>query len=311
MLSNCNTVWIMVRLPPAHPFFPICLLLPTENPPNPPFPGTATALPLSIPAGSSAASHTGSVTNFSTVSAPTVGSAWLLSSAAATSFQPLRGSAYLYQQHSATTMLSAVPAQSQTSMSAASYPAALQWHLTAGTAQNTSALGHFTQGTRTNQNTAVPCTLMTAPYHQTTGANATVPLFPSFIPGTAAHIPTQQGHGLSLPYLQASQIHDHHQATVGSLLSAQPGPCLQTYAPGTHTATVASAPYPEMVMVLRQIQPTDDTTPVSTSATYYSASSQPATGTTFQGEWNQVGSKGRTSKEVKPAFQRDRTATIT
>ncbi|XP_058511091.1 uncharacterized protein C2orf78-like [Ochotona princeps] len=184
----------------------------SENPPNPPFLGTATALPLSIPAGSSAASLTGSLTNFSTVSAPTVGSAWLLSSAAATSFQPLMGSAYLYQQHSATTMPSAVSAQSQTSMSAASYPAALQWQLTAGTAQNPSALGDFTQGTRTNHNTAGPCTMMTAPYHQNAGANAPVPLFPSFIPGTAAQIPSQ-GHGLSLPYLQASQIHDHHQAT--------------------------------------------------------------------------------------------------
>ncbi|XP_058526382.1 uncharacterized protein C2orf78-like [Ochotona princeps] len=116
----------------------------------------------------------------------------------------------------------------------------------------------------------------------------------------AAQIPSQ-GHGLSLPYLQASQIHDHHQATVGSLLSAQPGPCLQTYGPVTHTATVASAPYPEMVMVLRQIQPTHDTPPVSTSASYYSGSSQPITGTTFQVMESSLGTQ--TSQGVQPSRQ--------
>uniref|UniRef100_A0A5F9CVR6 DUF4629 domain-containing protein n=1 Tax=Oryctolagus cuniculus TaxID=9986 RepID=A0A5F9CVR6_RABIT len=46
---------------------------------------------LSIPMVGTAASLPGSVCDFSRVSAPTVGSAWLLPSAAATSFQPLMG----------------------------------------------------------------------------------------------------------------------------------------------------------------------------------------------------------------------------
>uniref|UniRef100_A0A3Q2KVT3 Uncharacterized protein n=1 Tax=Equus caballus TaxID=9796 RepID=A0A3Q2KVT3_HORSE len=96
----------------------------SENFQNPSLLGTPNSLQLSLPVVSDAASLTGSVCNFSRVSAPAVSSAWLLPSASGTSSQPLMGSAYLYQ-HSSTTTLSGVTGQSQSSTSAASYQVSL------------------------------------------------------------------------------------------------------------------------------------------------------------------------------------------
>uniref|UniRef100_A0A8D2H2N4 Uncharacterized protein n=1 Tax=Urocitellus parryii TaxID=9999 RepID=A0A8D2H2N4_UROPR len=59
---------------------------------------------LSLPVVSNSASLTGNVCDFSRVSAPAATSAWLLPSTSGTSFQPLMGSAYLYQ-HSSTAMV--------------------------------------------------------------------------------------------------------------------------------------------------------------------------------------------------------------
>uniref|UniRef100_A0A671ERV0 Chromosome 2 open reading frame 78 n=1 Tax=Rhinolophus ferrumequinum TaxID=59479 RepID=A0A671ERV0_RHIFE len=97
------------------------LFLKYKNFQNPPLLGTPNSVQLSLPVVSNAASLTGSACNFSSLSAPAISSAWLLPTASGTSFQPLMGSAYLYQ-HSSTTMLSGVTGQSQLSTSAASYP---------------------------------------------------------------------------------------------------------------------------------------------------------------------------------------------
>uniref|UniRef100_A0A8C9CLW5 Uncharacterized protein n=1 Tax=Phocoena sinus TaxID=42100 RepID=A0A8C9CLW5_PHOSS len=83
-----------------------------ENFQNPSLLGTLNSLQHSLPGVSNAPSLTGSVCNFSRVSAPAVSSA----SATGTSFHTLMGSAYLHQQ-SSTTMLSGVADQSQTSTS--------------------------------------------------------------------------------------------------------------------------------------------------------------------------------------------------
>uniref|UniRef100_A0A8D2DRG2 Uncharacterized protein n=1 Tax=Sciurus vulgaris TaxID=55149 RepID=A0A8D2DRG2_SCIVU len=102
-----------------------------ENFQNSSIVGTANSLPLSLPVVSNAASLTGSACNFSRVSAPAVSSAWLLPSNSGTSFQPLMGSAYLYQ-HSSTAMLSGVTSQHQIPMTPASYPSVFEWDITGG-----------------------------------------------------------------------------------------------------------------------------------------------------------------------------------
>uniref|UniRef100_A0A5F9DDN5 DUF4629 domain-containing protein n=1 Tax=Oryctolagus cuniculus TaxID=9986 RepID=A0A5F9DDN5_RABIT len=235
---------------------------------------------LSIPMVGTAASLPGSVCDFSRVSAPTVGSAWLLPSAAATSFQPLMGSAYLCQ-HSNTTLLSGVTGQSQISTSAASYPGISEWNITGHTAKKSSSLEDFTV-TLIDQDTGVSSMAMTAQYNKTSDANTMVPLYPSLHQGTATQIPNQ-GNCLSLPYAEGSQVYYYNQGTVGHVLSGELGPCLQSYGPVTYMGSVASAPQPEMVMVLKRIQPTDAPPPASTSGIYYSVPAQPITGTSFQG----------------------------
>uniref|UniRef100_A0A8C9C368 Uncharacterized protein n=1 Tax=Phocoena sinus TaxID=42100 RepID=A0A8C9C368_PHOSS len=84
----------------------------TENFQNPSLLGTLNSLQHSLPGVGNAPSLTGSVCNFSRVSAPAVSSA----SATGTSVQTLMGSAYVHQQ-SSTTVLSGVTDQSQTSTS--------------------------------------------------------------------------------------------------------------------------------------------------------------------------------------------------
>ena len=147
-------------------------------------------------------------TSFSRVSAPAVSSAWLLPSASGTSFQPLMGSAYLYQ-HSSTTMLSGVTAQSQISTSAASSPGIFEWDSTGSTEKKSSSLGDFTV-TVTDQDTAVSSISMAAQYDKTSEANNMVPLYPSLsasrVQGTPSQIPNQ-GHSLSLPYQEGSQVY--------------------------------------------------------------------------------------------------------
>ncbi|XP_044910349.1 uncharacterized protein C2orf78 homolog isoform X2 [Felis catus] len=254
-----------------------------ENFQNPSLLGTPNSLQLSLPVVSNAASLAGSVYSFSRVSAPAVSSAWLLPSASGTSFQPLMGSAYLYQ-HSSTTMLSGVTAQSQISTSAASYPGIFEWDSTGSTEKKSSSLGDFTV-TVTDQDTAVSSISMAAQYDKTSEANNMVPLYPSLsasrVQGTPSQIPNQ-GHSLSLPYQEGSQVYYYNQGTLGPLLSGELGPYLQSYGSVSYMGSKASAPQPEMVMVLKEVQPTNVPPPASTSGIYYSVSAQPITETSFQ-----------------------------
>ncbi|XP_062064838.1 uncharacterized protein C2orf78-like [Lepus europaeus] len=270
----------------------------SENFQNPSLLGTANSLQLSIPTLGTATSLPGSICDFSRVSAPTVSSAWLLPSAAATSFQPLMGSAYLCQ-HSNTTLLSGVPGQSQSSTSAASYSGISEWNITGRTAKKSSSLEDFTV-TVIDQDTGVSSMAMTAQYNKTSGTNTMVPLYPSLNQGTATQIPNQ-GNCLSLPYGEGSQVYYYNQGTAGQVLSGELGPCLQSYGPVTYMGSVASAPQPEMVMVLKRIQPTDAPPPASTSGIYYNVPAQPITGTSFQVIENSLGME--TSLGFQPLSQ--------
>lgn len=125
---------------------------------------------------------------------------------------------------------------------------------------------------------------MAAQYDQTADANAMDPLFPSLTQGMTSQIP-KQGCGLSLSYQQANQLYYSNPGTVGPPVSGGLGTCLQSYGSVTHTGSVASVPYSEMVMVLREIQNTQVPPPVSTSEIYIPVYAQPITRTSFQGEW--------------------------
>ncbi|KAK2502462.1 hypothetical protein MC885_008667, partial [Smutsia gigantea] len=235
----------------------------SENFQYPSLLGTPSSLQLSLPMVSHAASSlTGSVCNFSRVSAPNASLTWLLPSASGTSFQPLMGS----------------------------------------TEKKSSSLGDFTV-TVTEQNTAMS---MATQYGNTSDANNMVPLYPSLsaslVQGTPSHIPNQ-GHSLSLLYQQGSQVGYYNQGTLRPLLSGELGPCLQSYGSGSsYMGSRASAPQPEMVMVLKEVQPADTLPPGSTSGTYYSAPAQTITQPHFQVMENSL--RMETSLGLQPPSQK-------
>ncbi|XP_070284668.1 uncharacterized protein C2orf78-like [Myotis yumanensis] len=274
----------------------------SENFQNPPLLGTSKSLQLSLPVGSTAASLTGRVCSLPRVSAPAVTSAWLLPSVSGTSFQPLMGSAYLYQ-HSSTTMLSGVTGQSQISTPAASNTGIFEWALTGGTAKKSSSIRDFTV-TVIDQDTAVSSMSMASQYNKTSDATNMVPLYPSLsaslVHGASSQIPNQ-GQSWSLPYQEGSQLYYYNQGTLGPLLSAERGPYLQSYGSVSYTESRASAPQPEMVMVLKEVQPTNVIPPASTSAIYYSVPAQPITETSFQVMETSLGMK--TSLGLQPLSQ--------
>nr|XP_026270183.1 uncharacterized protein C2orf78-like [Urocitellus parryii] len=245
--------------------------------------GTANSLQLSLPVVSNSASLTGNVCDFSRVSAPAATSAWLLPSTSGTSFQPLMGSAYLYQ-HSSTAMVSGVTGHNQIPIAPASYPSIFEWNVTGGTEKKSSSLGDFTL-TVIDQNTAGSSMSMTAQYDKTSDANAMVPVYPSLsarlVQTTPFQIPNQ-GHSLLLTYQEGSQVYYYDQNTLGTLFSGELGPSLQSYGSVPYAGGSATAPQPEMVMVLKEVQPTNVLPSVSTPGIYYSVSAQPITETNSQ-----------------------------
>lgn len=186
-------------------------------------------------------------------------------------------------------MLSGVTGQNQISTPAASNPGIFEWALTAGPEKKSSSLGDFTV-TVIDQDTAVSSMSMASQYNKTSEANNMVPLYPSLsaslVHGAPSQIPNQ-GQSLSLPYQEGSQLYYYNQGTLGPLLSAERGPYLQSYGSVSYTDSRASAPQPEMVMVLKEVQPTNVIPPASTSAIYYSVPAQPITETSFQSEFKQ------------------------
>nr|XP_010950750.1 LOW QUALITY PROTEIN: uncharacterized protein C2orf78 homolog [Camelus bactrianus] len=255
----------------------------SENFQNPSVLGTLNPLQFSLPVVSSTAPLTGSTCNFSRVSAPAISSAWLLPSASGTSFQPVLESAYHYQ-HPNTTMLPGVSGQSQISTSAASHPGIFEWNM-AGSSEKKSSLLRDLTVTVTDQDAAIPSMSMAAQYDKTSDANNMVSLYPSvsasLVQGTPSQIP-YQGHSLSVPYQEGSQVYYYNQGTLGPLLIGELDPRLQTCGTVSYTGSRTAAPQPEIVMVLKEIQPTNILPPASTSGIYYSVPAQPITETSFQ-----------------------------
>uniref|UniRef100_A0A2K6GGJ1 Chromosome 2 open reading frame 78 n=2 Tax=Propithecus coquereli TaxID=379532 RepID=A0A2K6GGJ1_PROCO len=254
----------------------------SENFQNSSLLGTANSLQLSLPVVSNEASLTGSVRNFSRVSTPAVSSSWILPSPTSSSFQSLMGSAYLYQ-HSSTTMLSGVTGQSPVSISTASYPSVFDWDMT-GSTEKSSSQGDLTV-TLIDQDRTISSMSMTAHYDQASDTNTMVPLYPSLsaslVQGTSSQISNQE-HSLSLPYQEGSKVYYYNQSTLGPLLSGELNPCLQSYGSMSYTGSMSSASQPEMVMVLKEVQPTDVLPVTSTPRIYYSVSAQPITETSFE-----------------------------
>ncbi|XP_045406581.1 uncharacterized protein C2orf78 homolog [Lemur catta] len=252
----------------------------SENCQNSSLLGTANSLQLSLPVVSNEASLTGTICNFSRVS--TSSSSWILPSTASSSFQSFMGSAYLHQ-HSSTTMLSEVTGQSPMSMSTASYPSVFDWDMT-GSTEKSSSLGNLTV-TNIDQDRTVSSMSMTPHYDQAADANTMVPVYPSLsaslVQGTSSQI-SNQGHSLSLPYQEGSKVYYYNQSTLGPLLSGELSPCLQSYGSMSYTGSMSSASRPEMVMVLKEVQPTNVLPVTSTPRIYHSVSDQPITETSFE-----------------------------
>ncbi|KAK2499782.1 hypothetical protein MC885_000874 [Smutsia gigantea] len=253
----------------------------SENFQNPALLGTSNSRQLSVPVVSHAVSSlTGRGCDFYRISVPTASSTWLPPSGSGTSFQPLMGSVHLYQ-HSSTPMLSRVTSQSQISTSTSSYPCVFAWDTTGSTEMKSSSLGDFTVNV-TNQNTAMS---MSTLYAHTSGDNNMVPVYPSLSSRLVQRTTSQvlhQGHSLSLPYQEGSQVNYYNQRTLGPLISGERGPRVQSYGSVSNTGSRASATQQEIVMVVKEIQPTGTLPPVSASGMYYSASAQLITETRVQ-----------------------------
>ncbi|XP_046288303.1 uncharacterized protein C2orf78-like [Marmota monax] len=262
----------------------------SENFQNSSLHGNADSLQLSLPVVTNAASGTGSVCNFSRASAPAATSAWLLPSTCGTSFQPLMGSAYLYQ-HATTAMVSGVTGQNQTPMAPAPYPSISEWYIPGSAEKSSSSLGDFNL-TVTDQNTADSSLSMISQYDKTSEANVMIPGYPllsgRLVQVTLSQIPNQ-GHCLSLPHQEGSQVYYYDQNSLGTLLSGEHWPCLQSYGSVPYAGICAAAPQPEMVTVLKEVQPTNVLPSVPTPVIYYSVSTQSIEGTNFQGMETSLG----------------------
>ncbi|XP_028370281.1 LOW QUALITY PROTEIN: uncharacterized protein C2orf78-like [Phyllostomus discolor] len=275
----------------------------SENFQNRPFLGNSDSLHLSLPLVSNATSLTGSVCNFSRVPAPAVSSAWLLPSASGTSYKPPMGNAYLYQ-HAGATTLSGGAGQSQISTSTACNPGTFEWAITGGSKKKPSSLRDFNV-TVIDQETAISSLSMASQYDTTSDATNMHHLCPSLSAQVVQAAPSQtanQEHGLSLPYQGVIQGYYCNQGPLGLLPSGELSPYLQSYGSVvSYMESRASVPQPELIMVLKEIQPTNMIPPASMSGIYSSVSAQPTTQTSFQVMESSLGME--TSLGLQPPSQ--------
>nr|AAI19563.1 EG233164 protein [Mus musculus] len=238
----------------------------SENLQSSPFFGTESTLHPSLPLLSNSIQPAGSVCNFSRVSTPDVSSAWLLPSASSTSLQPLMGNAYL-NPHAGTTMLTVLTEQGQISTSAPSYPGALKWDCTGSTQGREDALQDFNM-TLIDQDTTLSSLAVTNKCDKILDPNAIVPFHPtlsaSFVQVKPPQMPNQ-GYSLAPSYQEGSQFYYYEHNNLGPLIAGEFGHCLHPH---------GSVLQPEMVMVLKEIQPRNIQIPFFTSAFSYSTSAQ-------------------------------------
>ncbi|XP_021091647.2 uncharacterized protein C2orf78 homolog isoform X2 [Mesocricetus auratus] len=255
----------------------------SDNFQSTPFFGTECALRPSVPVLRNSTPTTGSVCNFSRVSTPAVSSAWLLPSDTSNCCQQLMDSDSLYQR-AGTTMLTTLSDQNQISTSALSYPDALPWDLTGSTDRREAEFRDFTV-TIIDQNTTLSSLSMTTQCNNILDPNALVPFYPtlsaSLIQGTPPQV-SNQGDSLAPSYQEGSQVYYYDHNSLGPLMAGELLQCLQAYGSVSYPGNQASALQPEMVMVLKEIQPTNVQTPFSTSAIYYPRSAESMPDTSLQ-----------------------------
>ncbi|XP_006997847.1 uncharacterized protein C2orf78 homolog [Peromyscus maniculatus bairdii] len=256
-----------------------------ENFQSAPLFGTECALQPSVPVLRNATPLSGSVCNFSRVSTPAVSAAWLLPSDSSTCCQQLMDSAYPYLP-AGTTMVTALTDQGQSSASELSYPGVLQWDPTGSTDQRGAALQDFTV-TITDQNTTFSSFSRTAQGDNILDPNAlvlacpTCPLSANLVQATPPQVPNQ-GYSLAPSHQEGSQVYYYDLNSLGPLMAGELGQCLQACGSVSYSECQAPALQPEMVMMLKEIQPTNVQTPFSTSAIYYPTPAQDMPDTSLQ-----------------------------
>ncbi|XP_052052639.1 uncharacterized protein C2orf78 homolog [Apodemus sylvaticus] len=247
----------------------------SENFQNSPFFGTERARQPSLPLLSNSTQSAGRVCNYSRVSTPDVSSAWLLPSASSTSLQPLMGNAYL-NPHAGTTMLTVLTEQGQISTSAPSYPGALKWDFPGSTDRRENALQEFNVAI-IDQDTTLSSLAVTNQCEKILDPNAIVPFYPtlstSFVQVTPPQMPNQ-GYSLAPSYQEGSQVYYYEHNSLGPLIAGEFGQCVQAHGSVSYPGSQTSALQPEMVMVLKEIQPRNVQIPLFTSAFSYSTSAQ-------------------------------------
>ena len=228
----------------------------------------------------------GTVCNFSRVSTPDVSSAWLLPSASSTSLQPLMGNAYL-NPHAGTTMLTVLTEQGQISTSAPSYPGALKWDCTGSTHRREDALQEFNM-TLIDQDTTLTSLAVTNQCDKILDPNVIVPFYPtlpaSFVQVTPPQMPSQE-YSLAPSFQEGSQVYYYEHNNLGPLIAGEFGQCLQPHGSVSYPGSQTSALQPEMVMVLKEIQPRNIQIPLFTSAFSYSTSAQSMPDNGLPGEY--------------------------
>ncbi|XP_052616298.1 uncharacterized protein C2orf78 homolog [Peromyscus californicus insignis] len=246
-----------------------------ENFQRAPFFGMECALQPSAPVLKNATPLAGSVCNFSRVSTPALSSAWLLPSDSSICCQELMDSRYP-DLPAGTTMVTVLTDQGQSSASALSYPGVLQWDPSGSTDRREAAFQDFTVPV-IDQNTTFSSLSMTAQGDNILDPNALVLSYPTLsarlVQATPPQVPNQ-GYSLAPSYQEGSQVYYYDLNILGPLMAGELGQCLQTCGSLSYSGGQGSALQPEMVMMLKEIQPTNVQTPFSTSGSYYPTPAQ-------------------------------------
>ncbi|XP_034379597.1 uncharacterized protein C2orf78 homolog [Arvicanthis niloticus] len=247
----------------------------SDNYQSSPFFGAERALQPSLPVLSNS-THSGRVCNHSRVSTPDVSSARLLPSASSTSFQPLMGNAYV-NPHAGTTMLSVMTEHGQISTSAPSYPGDLKSEFTGIMDGRKDVLLQEFNVTINDQDTTLSSLAKTNQCDKILDSNAILPFYPtlpaSFVQVTPPKMPNQ-GYRLEPSYQEGSHVYYYEHNSLGPLIAEEFGQCLPAHGSVSYPGSQTSVLQPEMVMVLKEIQPRNVQIPLFTSAFSYSTSAQ-------------------------------------
>lgn len=198
-------------------------------------------------------------------------------------------------------MLTVLTEQGQIPTSEPSYPGALKWDITGSTDGREGALQEFNV-TIIDQDPALSSLAVTNQGDKILDPNAIVPVYPtlsSFVQVTPPQMPTQR-YSLAPSYQEGSQMYYYEHNNLGPLIAGEFGQRLQPHGSVSYPGSQTSALQPEMVMVLKEIQPRNIHIPLFTSAFSYSTSAQSMPDNGLPGEY-------RSRREVVgSALQRNR-----